>query len=174
MELEDSGRAGHWGDYNCDIPHWTLKNMFEYIRDNQDTLKTEFITWAGDNSGHNVWDNSNEEVLDYTVNITDTLNEVLGSDSQIPIYPTMGNHDTWPVNVEDFSKPENNYAINGIKPLWTQSTFLTAEEAETFGKYGYYSKPFPFNPKGKVISLNMQACNDLNWWLMVDRQDPGQ
>jgi len=129
--------------------------MFEYIRDNQDTLKTEFITWAGDNSGHNVWDNSNEEVLDYTVNITKTLTEVLGSDSKIPIYPTMGNHDTWPVNVEDFSKPENNYAINGIKPLWTQSTFLTAEEADTFGKYGYYSKPLPFNPKGKVISLNM-------------------
>lgn len=29
------------------------------------------------------------------------------------------------------------------------------------------------NPKGTVIALNMQACNDLNWYLLAERQDPG-
>ena len=42
-----------------------------------------------------------------------------------------------------------------------------------FEKWGYYSKPFEFNTKGKVIGVNMQACNDLNWWLLDDRTDPG-
>jgi hypothetical protein len=42
-----------------------------------------------------------------------------------------------------------------------------------FTKYGYYSKPFKFDPKGYVIGINMQACNDLNWWLLKDRDDPG-
>lgn len=50
-----------------------------------------------------MWDNTNEEVTDYTVNITQTLKESLGADSNIQIYPIHGNHDTWPVNVEDFS-----------------------------------------------------------------------
>lgn len=28
--------AGHWGDYrNCDIPLWTLENMFEHITKNE-------------------------------------------------------------------------------------------------------------------------------------------
>jgi hypothetical protein len=60
-----------------------MKNMFEFIAKNQDTLKTSFITWVGDNSAHNVWDNTDEEVYDYTLNITNTLNEALGKDTKI-------------------------------------------------------------------------------------------
>lgn len=67
---EGSRLAGKWGDYKCDIPHRTLKHMFDYIADNQDTLKVDFLTWTGDNSAHNVWDNSHEEVTEYTKNIT--------------------------------------------------------------------------------------------------------
>lgn len=44
--------------------------MFDFIGKNQEQLKIDFITWVGDNSAHNVWDNTNEEVTDYTVNIT--------------------------------------------------------------------------------------------------------
>lgn len=61
-----SGSAGYWGDYLCDLPSRTLKTMFEFINKNQDTLKTDFITWTGDNSAHNVWDNTNEEITNYT------------------------------------------------------------------------------------------------------------
>ena len=50
--------AGRWGDYECDIPHMTMKNMFEWVANNQEELKTDFITWTGDNSAHNVWDNT--------------------------------------------------------------------------------------------------------------------
>ena len=62
--------AGRWGDFECDIPHRTMKSMFEWVANNQDELKTDFITWTGDNSAHNVWDNTQEEITQYTVNIT--------------------------------------------------------------------------------------------------------
>jgi len=39
----------------------------------------------------------------------------LGPDSKIQVYPIHGNHDTWPVNVEDFSKPNSNYPINHFR-----------------------------------------------------------
>jgi sphingomyelin phosphodiesterase len=33
--------AGYWGDYrNCDIPIWTLENMFEYISKNEQVNKS--------------------------------------------------------------------------------------------------------------------------------------
>jgi hypothetical protein len=60
--LPGSTPAGKWGDFNCDIPQITLENMWKFIGENQDSLKTDFITWVGDNSAHNVWDNTNEEV----------------------------------------------------------------------------------------------------------------
>ena len=70
VEFTDSataGKAGKWGDYKCDIPTTTLESMFNFIADNQDELKTDFITWAGDNSGHNVWDNTNDEITKNTI-----------------------------------------------------------------------------------------------------------
>jgi hypothetical protein len=147
--------------------------MFDFIGKNQDTLQTKFITWTGDNSAHNVWDNTNEEVTEYTVNITNTLKESLGPDSKIQVFPALGNHDTWPVNVQDFSQPNTNWQINHLKDTWTDVNWLNEEESKVFGQYGYFSKPFDFNSKGRVISLNMQACNDLNWWLLDNRNDPG-
>jgi len=58
VAFEGTTFAGKWGDYECDIPQMTLKSMFDFIASNQDTLKTDFITWTGDNSAHNVWDNT--------------------------------------------------------------------------------------------------------------------
>lgn len=49
-----------------------MESMFKFIDANQDTLQTDFMTWVGDNSAHNVWDNTNEEVTNYTLSITDT------------------------------------------------------------------------------------------------------
>lgn len=79
------------------------------------------------------------------------------------------------MNVQDFSKPGQNWAINHFKDTWKDKNWLSDDEIEVFGQYGYYSKPFPFNQEGKMIAVNMQACNDLNWWLLTDkdRNDPG-
>ena len=65
----------------------TMKNMFDFIGLNQEELKTDFIVWTGDNSAHNIWDNTQEEITRYTVNITNTLKESLGAESKIQVYP---------------------------------------------------------------------------------------
>jgi hypothetical protein len=97
----------------------------------------------------------------------------LGPDSSIEVFPVLGNHDTWPVNVQDFSAPHLNYPINHLTSFWGDSHWLSEEEAQKFSEFGYYSKPLSFNSKGRVLGLNMQACNNLNWWLFDDRSDPG-
>jgi len=94
-------------------------------------------------------------------------------DLDIDVFPIQGNHDTWPVNVQDFSAPNINYAINHYAGAWTADNWLSADEATEFAKWGYYSKPFRFNPKGRVIGVNMQTCNNMNWWLLDQRKDPG-
>lgn len=50
---------------------------------------------------------------------------------------------------------------------------------EEFGKYGFYSMDIKLRngktmPNGsKVIALNTQACNSLNWYVYGERDDPG-
>lgn len=41
--------------------------MFQYI---SDEIKPDVLFWTGDNSPHNIWENSVEEVIDSTLNIT--------------------------------------------------------------------------------------------------------
>jgi len=48
---EDAKRAGKWGDYNCDIPSWTLDNMLSYIKDE---IQPDVVFWNGDSVPHNV------------------------------------------------------------------------------------------------------------------------
>lgn len=95
---KDSAPAGKWGAGDCDVPEWTIKNMFKFIANNQDTFKTSFITWVGDNSAHNVWDNTDQEVYDYSARLTTYMKEAFGS-LDIDFFPSLGNHDTWPVNI---------------------------------------------------------------------------
>lgn len=73
--------------------------MLQYIKEE---IKPDMVVWTGDNSAHNVWDNTNEEVIEYTKNITDTIKGIFeGTD--ITVFPIQGNHDTWPINEQDFS-----------------------------------------------------------------------
>ena len=38
----------------------------------------------------------------------------------IPIYASTGNHDTWPVNLMDFTAPYTNQPINDLVDTWTE------------------------------------------------------
>ena len=40
-------------------------------------------------------------------------------------------------------------------------------------KKGYYSKTLPSLNNLKIISLNTQAGNDMNWFLLRNPTDPG-
>ena len=51
--------------------------------------------------------------------------------TNITVIPTQGNHDTWPVDIEDFSAPGINYPINHFKQYWAE--WLGEEALELFG-----------------------------------------
>ena len=120
----------------CDLPLDTLKGMMKHIAE---TVKPDLFFWTGDNTSHNDWNNSNEEVANATLVITQLIKDAFqGQD--IPIYPSLGNHDTWPVDVEDFSTPGSNFIINHIKDSWVD--WIGADAAAKFGEWGYFSVPF--------------------------------
>ena len=100
--------------------------MLDFIKSE---VKPDLIFWTGDNSAHNVWNNNNDEVTTATVNLTRMIQEHF-DDTNVSVYPIHGNHDTWPVNVEDFSSPNSNININGFAELWLD--WLNAETVAQF------------------------------------------
>lgn len=98
-------------------------------------------------------------------------------DTDITVVPIHGNHDTWPVDEQDFSKPNSNYSINEIKEYWRD--WIGDSAAEKYGEYGYYSKDFVLKngkslpANSKVIAMNTNACDVLNFYVWGEREDPG-
>lgn len=74
-------------------------------------IKPDVIFWTGDNSSHNIWDNTVEEVTEYTQIVTNIIKDAI-KDTEITVLPIHGNHDTWPVDSQDFTTPNSNYSIN--------------------------------------------------------------
>ena len=134
------------------------------------------VFWTGDNSAHNVWDNTADESVAYTVKVTQMIQDALDG-KNVTVMPIQGNHDTWVEEIESFAAPGINYEINNFKQYWKQ--WLTDEAYEKFGEYGYYSQPIELlngkqMPAGsRVIAYNTQACNTFNWYVFGQRQDPG-
>jgi len=109
-------QAGPWGSYLCDAPPSVLDSMLDYIRDE---IKPDLIFWTGDNPPHNVWEDDNAEVAINNIRITRRIQEKL-KNTNISMFPIQGNHDTWPVNVQDFEEPYSHIQINSLAPLWLE------------------------------------------------------
>ena len=76
----------------------------------------------------------------------------------IAVYPIQGNHDTWPVNMENFETPHSNANINAFKDSWVD--WIGKDAVEKFSEYGYFITDFKLPngelvaPGAKVIGLN--------------------
>ena len=137
------------------------------------THHVDSVFWTGDNSSHNTWNNTEDEVNNYTTLITNEIKAAF--DKRIPVYPSLGNHDTWPVNVEDFSAPGIIAPINNIADSWGE--WIGEEAAAEFAQWGYCSVPFKLTDgrvleNSKVLVLNTQVANNMNWYLAGEKNDP--
>ena len=76
---------------SCDLPPKTFKSMLDFI---SDEIRPDIVFWTGDNSSHDIWRNTSDESIDYSMLATDMIKEAFkGQD--VAIYPSLGNHDTW-------------------------------------------------------------------------------
>jgi sphingomyelin phosphodiesterase len=110
---DQSTTASRWGAYTCDLPSATLESMLAYVRD---VVKPDIVIWTGDSVPHNIWGVSEEEVVDGVTRVSDLVFRYLGATAKI--YPGMGNHDLYPLNIERFDQPSLDPSINAITSPW--------------------------------------------------------
>ena len=175
MAKEGEPAAGKWGDVNCDLPPWTFDAISEFIGTE---IKPDMVLWTGDNADHNIWDQSFDENMMNNLDITNQLKKYLPSETLV--FPTLGNHDAYPVNVEDMYHEERNTLVKGVADSWEQ--WIGKEAAEELHQRGYYSTVVTassgmlmnVSDEIRVIALNTNACNGQNWYLLRNSTDPGE
>ena len=147
--------------------------MLQHVKDVE---KPDLLVWTGDNSPHSDWTTTTESIANSTRVITDAIKRIFeGID--MPIYPCPGNHDTWPVDVEDFNKgPDADADIDAFTHMWQD--WIGEEAAEMMINYGYFVTDLKLPggrvaKGGKVISLNTQPWNTNNWYSLGSKYDPG-
>ncbi|XP_065062750.1 sphingomyelin phosphodiesterase-like [Rhopilema esculentum] len=159
--------AGKYGYYNCDTPVILLDNMLQHIKDNHKDI--DYVLWTGDVPAHNIWNQSRHDQVSALQFAGETLSKYFPN---LKVFPCIGNHEGAPVN--SFPPPfindghSNDWLRKELAALWGR--WLPADTQPTILKGGYYTA---LVRKGlRIISLNMNYCNNMNWWLMINNTDP--
>lgn len=168
VKLPENDISGYWGDYrDCDIPMRTLEAMVKAIADKHKDI--DFVIWTGDVPAHDIWNQTREGQLRLIRNVSSLFDQYFG---HLPIMPALGNHESAPVN--SFPRPEItgrssiSWLYEELDDIW--SKWLPPSSMGYIKKGAYYS--VPIRNGLKLVSLNMNYCNNQNWWLLLNTTDP--
>ncbi|XP_078571362.1 sphingomyelin phosphodiesterase-like isoform X2 [Branchiostoma floridae x Branchiostoma japonicum] len=159
--------AGKWGDYRyCDTPLWTLENLLQHLAQKQSEF--DYAIWTGDIPPHNIWNQSRADQLNALNVVTSMILKYL----QIPIYPSLGNHESAPVNSYPppfvTGKDSISWLYDALAETWTHWTPISTKG--NIAKGAFYS--VLVRPGLRLISINTNYCYNLNWWLLLNTTDP--
>ena len=159
--------AGKWGAYgNCDVPSVTFDNLLKHLSTKE---KIDYIIWTGDIPAHEVWNETKETQLNFVDYFTTTMLKYF---PQTPVFCTVGNHESVPVN--SFPQPSVHgkeaitWLYNGLANSWQHWLPNTTLPDIRLGAYYTVLLKTGF----RLVSLNMNYCNNENWWLLLDMTDP--
>lgn len=169
MAEDPSQGAGVYGSVAfCDVPVAVLDKMTEKV--NQ--LAPDTLFWTGDVVPHDQWNYSQEYVEKYQTFLFNYMSENL---SEWRTYPLEGNHDFGTViNSQNFDVTDP--ILPFLANYWQK--WLGEESLADFEKMGFYTAKFSTTDGTKydnvnVIAINTEACYNANYYLMSNREDPG-
>jgi sphingomyelin phosphodiesterase len=165
MATNATDGALYWGTLSdCDIPFRTVEQMIQFVAEN---LNPDIVLWTGDNISHDVW---HQSIATQTVN---TYNITMAMQQGWPNYtiiPQFGNHECFPADQFDVFDNTTAWLTDRLSGIWSE-WFDDPAAFESFTMYGYYSKEIA-GKNLKVITLNTQACDAINFYLIRDPYDP--
>lgn len=148
-----------------------------------DTSNVSFTIFTGDIVSHDNDDQLSQAYVAYEEAVTyQTFKAHLGSN--IPVYATLGNHDSWPeaFNTQNALNPGNGTGSNAmswnyqlLSSLWSNSSWITSYEQQYAAThYGAYAHT---TAQGlRIISLNTDfwyVDNIFNYWNVTNPDTSG-
>ncbi|KAK0423677.1 hypothetical protein QR680_008272 [Steinernema hermaphroditum] len=160
--------AGFWGIIAaCDLPHWTIENMFQHLNETSDDF--DYVLLSGDYMSHNDWSYTRAEHKSVIEKLAWLFQLYL---PEKPVFWAIGNHEGVPVN--SFAP---HFAPERFQPTWLYKSVSRANrlwlnsQAQSDMEYrGSYS--IRVGQKLRLISLNTGYCENTNFWLYINQTDP--
>ncbi|KAF0288119.1 Sphingomyelin phosphodiesterase [Amphibalanus amphitrite] len=155
---------------DCDIPMATLDATLDWITENHADVDIIYLT--GDLPAHDIWNQTREG---NEAAIRTSLTKLQARFPNTPVYSSIGNHAPCFINIYPPATVESE--TNSVE--WLEATFgelwpalFPTEITEgTIDRGSFYaSRAIP--GKLRVISINSNFCNNLNWLLLLDSVDP--
>lgn len=160
--------AGRWGSQaTCDTPFITLDSLFSHLRDIKDQF--DYVIFTGDLPPHNIWNQSRADQLTSLQTYTKLFKKYLPDKI---VFNSLGNHESAPVNSFPPDYITDNQSISWLYEALADSwgTWLPKTARQDILRGAFYSvSP---SPGFRIISLNMNFCNNGNWWLLINTTDP--
>ncbi|XP_058792039.1 sphingomyelin phosphodiesterase-like [Phymastichus coffea] len=168
VPLSPTHAAGKWGDYRkCDTPKILLENALRHIAKTHKDI--DYIIWTGDIPPHDSWNQTKEgnlEIIRETIQLMDTYFK------DIPIYPSIGNHESCPVDsfapLEAPPRRNMSWLYDALDVEWRR--WLPDDTSTTIRHGAYYS--VLQRPGLRLISVNSNYCSKNNFWLLKNSTDP--
>ncbi|MCQ2820470.1 MAG: PPN1 endopolyphosphatase family protein [archaeon] len=152
--------AGKYGSIGiCDINKLMIDSAIQEMYE----LNPDFMIFTGDFCPHDIWQGSQEIIESLIVAIRDGIKEKFGR--YIQIYPTLGNHEKFPV---DMYTHNETAMLEGIANTYKE--FLHPDAYESFKKYGYYTMKHP-GSNLRIVSLNCFACDNFDFHLFNSKKE---
>lgn len=185
-----SDAAQRWGDYrDCDSPAEVVVDAFQQVR-RQHQVSTlndasgtrnspssliialqrlDYIYFTGDIVDHGIWEKSRESVQQSIIQ----LNNMLQQNFQgVQIFPVIGNHEGYPVNVFAPGSVPPQYSTQWLYTFMANqwSRWLPESALATVRQGGYYT--IAVRPGLRIIAMNNNDCYTFNWWLIYKPSYP--
>ncbi|KAM3134374.1 hypothetical protein pb186bvf_013487 [Paramecium bursaria] len=157
-------QAQYWGTHaQCDLPVRTIENMVEFIASD---IKPDFIIWTGDSTSHDVWHQQQFNQTLPTKIITQKLQSLLPTTQ---VYAIFGNHEAYPADQYDVVGQNSQWLRDETSDMWR--SYLDDQAHDSLRSNGYYAQ-VDQERNLRVIALNTQACDSLNFYLYDHITDP--
>ena len=131
-----------------------MTSMFDVIREQ---IKPDIAFWGGDSIPHNLAGNNKDSNAESLIK---TAHTVFKSLAGVPIYMTLGNHESFPQDTFKFHSAHSNDILNSlVENMDPYPQMRWKDSKQTFSDWGYYSVPLTLKdgthvPKTKIISIN--------------------
>ncbi|XP_064390899.1 sphingomyelin phosphodiesterase A-like [Halichondria panicea] len=159
-----TGKAGHYGEFKCDLPMPTLDLLAETLQ--KLDPQPDFVIYTGDNAPHDVWNETWTTQLDATQFVVDYLAEKLPS---MTIYPAIGNHESWPESEYLGTMLEFQALNRDLAYKWQKWADFPQDALDTIVEGGYYNIRIMDNLR--LISFNSDYGYTPNFYSFLNAEN---
>lgn len=161
-----TGKAGKYGNYNCDSPTLLLNSAVDEIVRQSGGVDPDFVLYGGDHICIFDTTQSEQMAIENMRNITRYLRYLQERLPRTRIFPVIGNHDVVP----QFQMPETGpfYVYSTAAKEW--GPFLSAESLKTVNHSAYYTELIA--PGLRLVALNTVLYYQENLLVSRSLEDP--